>query len=506
MGDSRKILLSLAVVLLLTVFFRFYDIKNLPPGLYPDEAMNGNNALEAIKTGEYKIFYPENNGREGLFINIQGFFLKVLMPIAGSPEPWMLRIPSAIFGTLTVLGIYFLSRELFSLSPLAIFSTFFATISFWHINFSRIGFRAIMAPFFITWALYFLIKSLNSGSLPKTGPYLLYAFLGGLFLGGGVNSYIAYRIMPILILFSIALYAKKCGWRGTLKITAAVMLGALLTALPLTIYFLNHPSDFFGRTGQVSIFGSNNPLGNLGLNIFKTAGQFNFFGDKNWRHNIAGEPLLSWPAGIFFLVGIITGMASLKKYPNSIENPQWDQNEKNTKIRKGFLILAAWLVVAALPVVISNEGIPHALRSILMIPPVFILTGLGAYLFLKLVYSRLPKKLFLIFGFFSAIIIITLAYNDYFIRWGKNPEVQGAFAANYVAIGKEINALPPEIPKYILVEANGVPVRGTPMPAQTIMFVTDSFREESRRGKNIFYVAGGSSTTAPANAKVFRIR
>ena len=72
--------------------------------------MNGNNALEALETGDFKIFYPENNGREGLFINIQALSLKVF-----GAEPWALRIVSAIFGFLTVLGLYFLARILFKL-------------------------------------------------------------------------------------------------------------------------------------------------------------------------------------------------------------------------------------------------------------------------------------------------------------------------------------------------------------------------------------------------------
>lgn len=160
---STKILNSksyiLIIILIIATFFRLYNITDLPPGLYPDEAMNGNNALES-----FKIFYPENNGREGLFINIQAVFLKVLMALFNStPEPWMLRLPSALFGILTVLGIYFLGKELFN-KKIALLSSFFLATSFWHINFSRIGFRAIMASFFLIWAIYFLIKSLNSKS------------------------------------------------------------------------------------------------------------------------------------------------------------------------------------------------------------------------------------------------------------------------------------------------------------------------------------------------------
>ena len=65
----------LIVIVIIATFLRLYNITQVPPGLYPDEAMNGNNALEALSKlpslSGFKVFYPENNGREGLFINIQ---------------------------------------------------------------------------------------------------------------------------------------------------------------------------------------------------------------------------------------------------------------------------------------------------------------------------------------------------------------------------------------------------------------------------------------------------
>src|SRR3989344_4118569 len=152
---KQKEIISLFIVLIIAIFLRTYHLKELPPGLYPDEAMNGSNTLEAIETGNYKVFYPENNGREGLFINLQSLSVR-----AFGAEPWALRLPSTIFGILTVLGLYLLGRELFS-ARVGLLGAFLLATSFWHINFSRIGFRAIMAPFFITWALYFLLKSFN---------------------------------------------------------------------------------------------------------------------------------------------------------------------------------------------------------------------------------------------------------------------------------------------------------------------------------------------------------
>jgi hypothetical protein len=59
------------------VLFRFSSITKLTPGLYPDDAMNGITAPATIAAGAFKVFYPQNNGREGLFINIQAFSILI---------------------------------------------------------------------------------------------------------------------------------------------------------------------------------------------------------------------------------------------------------------------------------------------------------------------------------------------------------------------------------------------------------------------------------------------
>jgi len=159
---NKKTYALLFLVLIIASFARLYQIGKLHPGLYPDEAMNGNNALEAIKTGDYKIFYPENNGREGLFINIQAGFVKVL-----GNKPWVLRLPSAIFGILTVLGMFYLAKELFKSVNIALLSSFIMAVNFWHINFSRIGFRAIMAPLLLVWGIYFLLLAIRKWEIHK---------------------------------------------------------------------------------------------------------------------------------------------------------------------------------------------------------------------------------------------------------------------------------------------------------------------------------------------------
>ena len=98
----------LITIIIIASFLRLYNITELPPGLYPDEAMNGNNALETLSpNGQFKWFYSENNGREGLFMNIQALSIALF-----GNFPWALRIISAIFGILTVLGLYLCVKEL----------------------------------------------------------------------------------------------------------------------------------------------------------------------------------------------------------------------------------------------------------------------------------------------------------------------------------------------------------------------------------------------------------
>src|SRR5262249_36216770 len=122
--------LLLCMVLAIASFFRFYDLWTTPPGLYLDEAMEGSNAHYAAQTGQYKVYAPEDNGGEGLYANILALaFRWRLLP---DNDAWSVRMPAAVAGVLTVLGLYFLVGELFAgRRLLALLSAFFLATSFW---------------------------------------------------------------------------------------------------------------------------------------------------------------------------------------------------------------------------------------------------------------------------------------------------------------------------------------------------------------------------------------
>jgi 4-amino-4-deoxy-L-arabinose transferase-like glycosyltransferase len=471
---NKKTYALLFVILIIASFARLYQIGKLHPGLYPDEAMNGNNALEAVKTGDYKIFYPENNGREGLFINIQAGFIKVF-----GNKPWVLRLPSAIFGILTVLGVFYLAKELFSSARVGLISSFILAVNFWHINFSRMGFRAIMAPLLLVWGMYFLLLSIRKWDLNQRASVAIALLAGGIY-GLGFHTYIAYRATPLLLLLLIPFFKNKSGFW---KLTASFILGTAVAALPIGLYFLKNPADFLGRTTQVSIFAGGSPIKDITLNTLKTVGMFFFNGDWNWRHNFAGRAELFWPAALLFGFGIIF---SLRKV--------FSKNFRNDGFP--FAMLLGWFIVCSLPVIVSNEGIPHALRSILLIPPAVILAGFaGSFIYEKLAFisilAKNPQKYTRVLRLFINTLLLLLfveGISTYFLLWAKNPKTAEAFNSNYVEIGERLNNIPNETPKYVLVKAGGVLVRGLPMPTQTVMFITDTYLPENQKAKNFHYV------------------
>ena len=141
-----------AVIFAIAILARTYHITSLPPGVYPDEAVNGTDAIKAIETGHFKLFYPNNYGREGLFMNLVALGFMVFGANVITLKMW-----AVLFGVLTVAGVMLLARELFGTYRAGLVAGFFYATSFWAINFNRISFRANMLPFVLVFTFYFLL-------------------------------------------------------------------------------------------------------------------------------------------------------------------------------------------------------------------------------------------------------------------------------------------------------------------------------------------------------------
>ncbi|KKS66018.1 MAG: hypothetical protein UV36_C0037G0006 [Parcubacteria group bacterium GW2011_GWC2_42_6] len=512
--SNKKTIVFLLIILALAAFFRFWQLNQIPPGLYPDVAMNGTDAIDAMESGDYRMFYPDNNGREGFFMNLIALNFKYF-----GVSILNIKIVAAIFGWLTILGMFLLTRELFSrlkslnkANLLALLVAFFMAVSFWHVNFSRLGFRAIVLPFCLVWCFYFLFKAAaasmpddnfgghgewhpnpNSQNTNDAKPRaagrvfltITYWLLAGIFFGLGFHTYISFRVAPLILapifIFSLIAYWPrlkilvkerkilgnvfknfyfKDGWYGW----DIFLFTAILVALPLIFYFGQNPADFMGRTGQVSVLSSANPLQGLIASTIKTLGQFVAVGDFNWRHNIAGSPQIFWPLIPFFIWGFLYSAWQIFRQKN--------YRADNFMGATIYWTLLIWWGVMLLPSILTNEGLPHALRSIGSIPPAYIFTGLGAFMFIKFLHRLLQSPRLIVAA--NILIILSLAalagaeYWRYFIYWGQNETTRSAFTQLFVDEANYLNSLPATTQKYVIVNAGGVPVPypGGPMVAK----------------------------------------
>ncbi|MBU6141627.1 glycosyltransferase family 39 protein [Patescibacteria group bacterium] len=488
--DKKRVLFALLSILIIASFLRLYNLAPAdksgsfsPPGLYADEAMNGNNAQRTWDTKDFKIFYPENFGREGLFINIES-----LSVAAFGNQPWALRLPSALFGIATVLGIFFLALTLYDDPAVALMAAFFLATSFWHVDFSRIAFRAIMAPFFLVWGLMFFLRTLKRDGTRTQ------AILGGVVYGLGFYSYIAYRITPLLMIITgigALLTLPRPERKNSLKRFWLFTGTAVLVALPIGVYFLQHPADFFGRTTGLSITTTAAPLQDLMMNTVKTLGMFNFIGDGNWRHNFAGRPELSFGVGIFFLIGIILSLWTLWKNRSAslTASPSDKLRANQKKNAAAALITGSWFILLLFPSTLSNEGIPHALRSILLLPPAMLFAALGAAATYRWLRAHGSKPIVDGAAIFFFILLVAETYTLYFVAWTNRPEVQAAFDYHDYMIGSQLATLPDQLKKYVVVpDTTGTIRQDYPISLQPILFMTGTYTDQQRTIKNITYL------------------
>lgn len=392
------------LVLAVAAFFRLWRLEDFPPGLHSDIGVNGLDARDVLR-GQLAVFFPRNFGREPLFIYLQA----LLVGVAGA-SPFVMNFAAAIVGTLAVAASYRLALELFGWR-VALFGALLVAVSMWSVTLSRLGLRASSLPLFVAVTLFFLWRTLRRGRR-------LDAALAGAVLGLSLYTYIAARMLPLLVaaLCLLEWPAARRRWRE-LAIVAVV---ALLVAGPELLYFARHWEELSRRAWDVSVFNQaatevegarTTPLEALA----NTAGMFFASGDRNWRHNWPGRPLFDLGLAVLFVAGL--GLALWRAGRESAY--RWP---------------LAWLVVMALPTALSHES-PNFLRALSVVP--------AASLFPALVLGHLTRfRLGWAVG--AAIVLATgvTTYRLYFDRWGPHIDNYWAHDGNLPGVAQVVQARP----------------------------------------------------------------
>ncbi len=430
---TRAAWLALIVIILCGTWLRVNDLALIPPGLYHDEAFSGLDALSIVRGAGLPIFFEGNGGREPFFI-----YLHALSILLFGTNPFALRVAAAFVGIATLPAFFVLLRALNATrqdsTGIALIGTAALATFYWHLNFSRVGWRTISLPFFACLAFYFFWRARRTGKL-------LDHLLTGALLGACLYTYLADRFLPFVLaaFWLIEFVAARVGrsrefaWRTWLRNAAAVVIAALVVFLPLAMYYASHLNALFFRVTDVTLAAQGNPAQAILANAQRVAGIFYGSGDVEWRHGIAGRSILDWVTGAAFASGVLAAL--------------WRWKKPETWF--GFL----WLSIMLLPTVLSKDA-PDTQRAIGALPAVCLFVAWGGAQLADFAASltRSSRRGWM---FAAALVVLVgsgwITYRDYFLVWANDrhaySDFQGAWAdlAHWVDAQNQNVILPLEL-------------------------------------------------------------
>jgi hypothetical protein len=392
---------------------RFVGLADNPPGLFRDEADKAYSTYSLLETGK------DLAGRTWpLQIKAFGAYTSPLyhwfsLPFIGGfgVNLWTTRCVAAMAGTLACLGVYLVGREMAGIRA-GLFSALLLAVSPWHFLFSRWANQGMLMTLFLplaAWATWRAVRSTPAAN-KKVWRWV---GLAGLFWALAWIAYAPARLFVPLILFALlglesfpVAKLPSLGGRGwgrgklqdrtdrpphltsptggeepgppTLPARLGMAPGAILCVGALTVililpFLIDVVLRWDETQTRLKFLAGDQPL---------SAASFlrNYFshwdpryllldGDANPRHHPFTRTGLGQLTWLEFL-SCAFGVMALTK----------------VKGRMGLWLLS-WLALAPVPAAITQEGLPHALRTLMIVPAFALLGGIG----LAYVLEKLPE-------------------------------------------------------------------------------------------------------------------
>ncbi len=434
----RRIALPLAVlaVTLLALFLRVWQLNQVPPGLWWDEATQGLDAAELLH-GVFRIFYTSALGKEPLYI-----YLTAPFAAAWFGAPFAVRLAGALLSVLMVPALFACGRALFFEHPRAgawagLAAAILWTTNFWAQSISRIGFQVNAFPLVLTVAV---LAWLNYARRPDARRSLTFGALAGLTL----YTYLAARFTPALwvALFLLLPRDRRRAMRPTV---GRAILAFALVALPIAVYFALHPQDFFGR---INTFGVTQGAAavvkpeTLSWAASYTLKAFlGILGDPIARHNLPDQPSFTPVAAGLFALGAVVGLAAVA-----------------LRRHQGALTALLWWALLCIPAILSRSSTPHYPRLFGALPAAMLIAALPFGFAAQGLLRVRRRAVAPVMGLLLAALLVfetTHLARAYFVDWAQKTDLYTFFQQDLWTVGEQVRARPGAVGVVALNEGYG---------------------------------------------------
>lgn len=377
---TTRSLIIFGLILFLAFFLRFYKLTSAPPHLYWDEASIAYNAYSINETGKDEwgettpmVFKAFGEYKLPVYIYVTSLSQKIF-----GLNDFAIRFPSAVAGTVLVLVVYFLAKELIGNQKVGMLASLFVAISPWALQFNRAGFEANMAALFLAAGGYLFLRE----------KYFFSLFL----LVASVYTYQGAVITaPLFLALLVLISYRKLKTIGK-KIILLLAFVVIIVMPFVSSYVLSEKGhsraaseSFLNMPGAPITNLVNNYVANFSLDYLF------FHGDQDGRHSVKkiGE-LYLWQLPTI-LVGIYVLFARRSK--------------------KEAAMISGWILIGSLPPALTVVS-PHALRGLFAVFGWQIISAVGmVYLLSRL--SGAWRFITLLIVAYSLIVYLHLYYVHY---------------------------------------------------------------------------------------------
>ncbi len=411
--------LLIFLVLLLSLIIRVYGIGKIPPSLNWDEVSIAYNAYSILKTGrdEWGEFLPLHFRSFGEYkLPVQIYASIPAIYVFGLNE-FGVRITPAVYGVLTVFLLYLLVQELFKRNEISLISAFLLAVSPWHIQLTRGSFESSFSLFWFLLGLLLLYKGFKNKKL------ILFSMVP---FAISVYTYNTARVFVPMFLFVYYLLNLKFFLKNIkyFIFSTLIFVVLMIPLIPFVLsgeasarYKLVSITDDAGLIPRIEERRNNSNLPEIVTKLIHNRYTYNTYyfslnylshftpdflfisGAGHRQHHVQGVGQLYWIQAPFLIYGLYL---LLKK------------KEENLKM------VIPWMLLAYVPVSMTNDSIPNALRTLISVPTYQILTAYGMFYFFSILKNRRVKILAVLLSILMFVINFGIYLNNYFVKYPVN--------------------------------------------------------------------------------------